>query len=121
MENGNHITVAKFQAIAVQKSLVKNVKEKLRQARQNYETFLMVHPVDRREEAGQIIREMLSGKAQFCPVLIITKSGDQIPVETRVTRGMWNEEPALFGVTKDISQIKLLVEKFSKVFYQRHY
>jgi len=42
----------------------------------------MVHPQERREEAGRIVSEMLQGSAEFCPVPILTKSGIQIPVET---------------------------------------
>ncbi len=80
-------------------------------------SVLMVHPIDRREEAGRIVGEMLSGKAKICPVPIISKSGNLIPVETRITNGLWDRKPALFGVTKDLSQIKLSEEKFSKVFY----
>jgi len=47
----------------------------------------------------------------------MTKSGIQIPVETRVSYGNWDGRPAIFGVTKDISKIKLSEEKFSKLFY----
>ncbi len=80
-------------------------------------SVLMVHPPERRNEAGRIVGEMLSGTTEFCPVPIITKAGVYIPVETRVTTGHWDGKPAIFGVTKDISQIALSEEKFSKVFY----
>ena len=80
-------------------------------------SVLMVHPPDCRDEAGRIVGEMLNGKATFCPVPIITKSGVQIPVETRVSHGFWDGKPAIFGVTKDISQIKFSEEKFSKLFH----
>lgn len=80
-------------------------------------SVLMVHPTDRRDEAGRIVGEMLRGITEFCPVPIVTKSGIQIPVETRVTAGIWDGKPAIFGVTKDISKVKLSEEKFSKVFY----
>ena len=73
--------------------------------------------IGRRDEAGRIVGEMLSGKAEFCPVPVITKSGVQIPAETRVSLGSWNGKPAIFGVTKDISKIQLSEEKFSKLFY----
>ena len=79
-------------------------------------SVLIVHPEERREEAGRIVGEMLVGKVKFCPVPVISKSGLQIPVETRITHGMWNGKPALFGVTKDISELKLSEEKFSKIF-----
>ncbi len=79
-------------------------------------SVLMVHPGERREEAGRIVGEMLAGTADFCPVPLITKSGNYIPVETRVKAGFWDGEPAIFGVSKDISKIKLSEEKFSKAF-----
>jgi len=80
-------------------------------------SVLMVHPPERREEAGRIVGEMLSGVSEVCPVPIVTKSGIQIPVETRVSHGFWDGKPVIFGVTKDISKVKLSEEKFSKVFY----
>lgn len=80
-------------------------------------SVLMVHPSERREEAGRIVGQMLEGTAEFCPVPIETKSGMQIPVETRVVHGMWDGKPVIFGVTKDISAVKLSEEKFSKVFF----
>ncbi|MCX5975407.1 MAG: PAS domain S-box protein [Coprothermobacterota bacterium] len=78
---------------------------------------LMVHPPERRDEAGRIVQEMLAGTMDFCPVPVMTKGGRLIPVETRVTRGEWDRKPALFGVSKDISQLKLSEDKFSKAFH----
>jgi PAS domain S-box-containing protein len=78
---------------------------------------LIIHPPERREEAGRIVAEMLLGTTEFCPIPIITKSGIQIPVETRVSRGFWDGKPVMFEVTKDISKITLSEEKFSKIFY----
>ncbi len=78
---------------------------------------LLVHPPERRGEAGRIVGEMLQGIAEFCPVPLITKQGTQIPVETRVKQGIWDGKPAIFGVTKDISRIQHSEEKFSKMFH----
>ena len=83
----------------------------------NEKSVLMVHPAERRDEAGRIVGEMLAGISEFCPVPLITKSGYQIPVETRVTHGFWDNKKAIFGVSKDVSKIQLSEEKFSKVFY----
>ncbi len=80
-------------------------------------TVLMVHPPERQEEALGIITEMLAGGADMCPVPLMTKLGKEIPVETRVVTGVWNGRPALFGVTKDISKLKLSEEKFSHAFH----
>ncbi len=80
-------------------------------------SVLTVHPPEHRDEAGRIVADMLTGKADHCPVPLMTKSGMQIPVETRVVPGSWNGQPAIFGVTKDISKLKLSEEKFSKLFH----
>jgi|GEM_PF-348837 len=77
---------------------------------------LMVHPEERREEAGRIVGEMLAGTADFCPVPLLTRTGSYIPVETRVKPGYWDGNPVIFGVSKDVSKIKLSEEKFSKAF-----
>ena len=77
---------------------------------------LMVHPEDRQVEAGRIVGEMIAGTAVFCPVPLVTKSGQHIQVETRVYPGSWNDKPALFGVSKDITRIKETEELFSKAF-----
>jgi len=75
-------------------------------------SVLLVHPETRRAEAGRIVGEMLAGTAAMSPVPLLSKSGAQIPVETRITRGSWNGKPALFGVSKDISHYHtLLAEK----------
>ncbi|MEI6049035.1 MAG: PAS domain S-box protein [Bacteroidota bacterium] len=78
---------------------------------------LMLHPVEYKDEAIRVIDEMLHGNIEYCPIPLITKTGIQIPVETRVSKGLWDGKPSIFGVSKDISQIKLSEEKFSKVFY----
>ncbi|MBV5312350.1 MAG: PAS domain S-box protein [Prolixibacteraceae bacterium] len=81
------------------------------------QSVLMVHPPERREEAGRIVGEMLAGTSEFCPVPVVTKSGTPIPVETRVKAGFWNGVPVIFGVSKDISQISLSEKKFSTAFH----
>jgi PAS domain S-box-containing protein len=94
------------------------VKKRLEYSEQELlnESVLLVHPADRRDEAGRIVGEMLAGTSEFCPVPIVTKSGNQIPVETRVKAGFWNGVPVIFGVSKDISQIQLSEQKFSSAF-----
>ncbi|MEI8272410.1 MAG: PAS domain S-box protein [Paludibacter sp.] len=80
------------------------------------QSVLIVHPEARREEAGNIVGEMIAGTKDFCPVPVISKSGVEIQVETRVYPGVWDGEPALFGVVKDVTRIKQSEEKFSKAF-----
>jgi len=81
------------------------------------QSVLMMHPPDRRDEAGRTVAGMLAGTIDFCPVPLMTKGGRLIPVETRVTRGEWDGSPVLFGVSKDISDLKKSEEKFSAAFH----
>ena len=78
---------------------------------------IMVHPPERRDEAELTVQEMLQGIRDFCPVPMMTKEGRLIPVETRVTQGEWDGKPVMFGVSKDISALKLSEEKFSAAFH----
>jgi len=81
------------------------------------QSVLDVLPLDRREEAGSIIAEMLEGKAESRPIPVFTKYGLEIPVETRVVKGWWDGKPALFCMTKDITRLKRSEEKFSTAFH----
>ncbi len=78
--------------------------------------ILTVHPPERRDEAGQIVTAMLHGSTDSCPVPVLTAAGDHVPVETRVYHGTWSGEPALFGITKDLSMLKASEEKFARAF-----
>jgi PAS domain S-box-containing protein len=80
-------------------------------------SVLQVYPPDRRDEVWGIFGEILRGVSEFCPVPVVTKSGLEIPVETRFSSGFWDGSPAIFGVTKDISKLRLSEEKFSKLFH----
>ncbi|MCA9901912.1 MAG: PAS domain S-box protein, partial [Anaerolineales bacterium] len=80
------------------------------------QSVLSVHPPDRWEEASQIIQEMLQGKRTTCPIPLQTKSGSLIPVETHINIGRWNNQEAIFGISKDISELKESEEKFAAVF-----
>lgn len=66
-------------------------------------SVLAVHPPARHDETTAIIRDLLAGRSAVCPVSLQTKTGDLVPVETRISRGEWNGHPALFGVSRDIS------------------
>lgn len=67
-------------------------------------SVLLVHPPELRARAATIVAEMLAGKTDACPLALLTKDGGQIPVETRVVGGTWNGRPAIFGISRDISE-----------------
>lgn len=65
---------------------------------------LCFHPEDQQLEAKANIEGMLAGTEISCLVPLITKSGTRIPVETKVTPGIWNNQPVLFGLSRDVSE-----------------
>jgi diguanylate cyclase (GGDEF)-like protein/PAS domain S-box-containing protein len=65
---------------------------------------LDVHPPERRAEAAANVAAMLAGTETSCPIPLLTKNGALIPVETKVTPGLWNGVPALFGISRDITE-----------------
>jgi len=79
------------------------------------QSVLIVHPIDQRDKAAKIVETMLRGEEEFCPIPLVTKSGRLIPVETRISRGKWDGSPALFGVSKDMSQIQISEQKLRKL------
>jgi PAS domain S-box-containing protein len=80
-------------------------------------SVLMVHPPELRNEALLIVQDMISGKRAFCPIPVMAKDGSFIPVETRVTKGEWDGRPVLFGVSRDLSQLKLSEARFAQAFH----
>lgn len=80
------------------------------------QSVLMVHPLEFRDEARQRVAEMLSGDESFCPVPLLSKTGEHIPVETRVFPGTWNSHDVLIGVSRNLTELKLSEEKFANVF-----
>ncbi len=79
--------------------------------------LLWIHPEARRNEAAQMIADALQGTRKYRRVPIQTKSLDLIPVETYITQGFWNGQPALFAVMRDVSVLILAEEKFAAVFH----
>ncbi|MFN8242200.1 MAG: PAS domain S-box protein, partial [Bacteroidales bacterium] len=81
-----------------------------------YKPVIEVHKGDREEEARGFINGMLKGTVDTCTVPLTAREGKLIPVETRVKRGLWNGTQAIFGVSKDISNVQLSEQKFSMAF-----
>lgn len=77
----------------------------------------LLNPPERRKEAASNFSEIISGKINHCQVPLMTKSGSQIPVETKIISGFWDNKPAIYKISTDISELKLSEEKFSKLFH----
>jgi PAS domain S-box-containing protein len=68
--------------------------------------FLMLHPERHRTEALATLGEMLEGRVASCPLPILARDGREIPVDTKVTRGVWDGQDALFGISRDMTRIR---------------
>lgn len=64
---------------------------------------LDLHPAELREEALKAAKEMSAGTRDLCQMPILRKSGERIPVETKLTPGTWDGKPVYFGITRNIT------------------
>lgn len=77
---------------------------------------LDLHPPEVRENATVILGEIQKGIRRSCPLPIVAKNGQWKQVETMVSKGFWDGKPVLFGISKNISELKFSEEKFSRIF-----
>jgi len=78
--------------------------------------FVDVFLKECRKQAFKIIKQLLKHETEYCPISLQTKSGKEIQVETYTSKGIWNGDEVFFGVSKDVSALKMSEEKFSKLF-----
>ncbi|MBP1908614.1 PAS domain-containing hybrid sensor histidine kinase/response regulator [Methanolobus bombayensis] len=78
--------------------------------------ILDLHPVEYQKEAENILDSIFRGEMDCCPLPLQNKSGDHIPVETRVWFGEWNGQRCLFGLSRDLSIQQAALDKFQKLF-----
>ncbi len=72
-------------------------------------TVLMVYPPDQHETAIQIIKDLIEEKRDICPIHLLSKDGELIPVETKVTKGKLGNLDVLIGISSDISK-QIMIE-----------
>jgi PAS domain S-box-containing protein len=73
-----------------------------------------LHPPEQREEAETYLGEILNLKRSYCPIPLISKSGELLHVETNISRGKWNGKPAIFSLSKDLTDRWLAEESAKK-------
>lgn len=64
---------------------------------------LFVHPEEDHKTAQQIVKKMIAGVEDTCPLSLRTRTGKKIPVETKVKLGMWKGEEVIIGISRDIT------------------
>ena len=69
------------------------------------QSIALVHPAEVRGDAMRIVGDMLAGKRKSCPLPIMKADGSRIMVDTRIVQGNWNGQPALIGISRDITEL----------------
>ncbi|NLX09940.1 MAG: GAF domain-containing protein [Chloroflexi bacterium] len=64
---------------------------------------VIVRPPERHAEVLALMQQIVRGEADGCAIPLCTRSGEHIPVETRVTHGEWAGREALFAISRDMS------------------
>lgn len=72
--------------------------------------IINLHAPEDTEKAKVILKAMIEGKVDFCPLDLYTKNGTRIASETKATFGTWDNKKVLFGVTRDITERKKSIE-----------
>jgi diguanylate cyclase (GGDEF)-like protein/PAS domain S-box-containing protein len=73
-----------------------------------------VHPPEMQKMVAEIMGEMLTGQRISCALPILRADGSPLAVETRVVQGFWSGQPAILGISQDISE-RLLAEERQKL------
>ncbi len=81
------------------------------------QSISILHPPEQEDEVKATLERIIAGEEQTCHIPMQTKDGIRFPVETSVCKGVWNGEPAYFGVAQDMTLLEFSAEKFSKAFH----
>ncbi len=66
---------------------------------------LDIHSLEQRDEAmAMLAAEASDEDSGVWLIPLVSKDGEQIPVETRVKRGRWNKQDVFFGISRDITE-----------------
>ncbi len=77
--------------------------------------ILSVHPEDQREKAQGIMAQMLAGERDTCDVPMETRSGQLIPVESKLKIGRWKGRDAIFGISRDVGERKEMERRMHQI------
>jgi PAS domain S-box-containing protein len=67
--------------------------------------ILAIHPERVRDQARAVVRDMLAGRRDSYPLPILDAQGAEIMADIRVVRGIWDGQPALLALARDISEL----------------
>ena len=78
--------------------------------------ILDLRPPDSHAQVREYREAMLRGEREHCPLPLLRKDGEQVPVETRVRQGTWNGAECLFVVSKNLTAEVEARQRFERLF-----
>lgn len=78
--------------------------------------ILDLHPAWVRQEATEVLADLLAGRRDTCPLPLIDRNGIILPVETRIWPGTWNGQDCFFALSRDLSAEQEALQKFERLF-----
>lgn len=98
--------------------LSNNVLDRLNYTREELlgESYLKLHPKDEVDITIDKFNELIMNEGRSFNLNLATKGGEKFPIETTNSRGIWNGKPVIFAVGKDITELAMSEDKFSKAF-----
>ncbi|MBB4266464.1 sensor domain-containing diguanylate cyclase [Roseospira visakhapatnamensis] len=75
-----------------------------------------LHPRPLRADAIRCTRDLVAGATKSSTLPLLTRDGDYVPVETTVVHGTWDDRPAVFSTSRDISDLALSRQMFETTF-----
>lgn len=64
------------------------------------------HPPELRPQVESLMARMLAGTEDVCDLPILRKDGTRMDAETKVSRGTWDNQDVIIGITRDVSARK---------------
>lgn len=80
------------------------------------EHIFKVHYIEDIDDAKRMFQEVLDKTRDHCSLPLLKSDSSTIEVDTRIWQGIWNSEPCIFCLSRDITGESLALDKFSKVF-----
>ncbi|MCP4898805.1 MAG: PAS domain S-box protein [bacterium] len=69
-------------------------------------TVPKLHPAEVAVEARQALKDMIAGEISSYSLPLTAKSGEVIPVETKVARAYWGDQTVLIAIAHDLSRLR---------------
>jgi len=65
-----------------------------------------VHPPEMKDDAWFAFNEIIAGRVSYYSIPLLTREGNHIPVETRIIAGRWDNKDVLYGISRDITELR---------------